>query len=44
MKHIFKVIALVVISLIVGLIIIVSKAEAGGPWSNQYCDVKVTQF
>ena len=44
MKHIFKVIALVVISLIVGLIIVVSKAEAGGPWSNQYCDVKVTQI
>ena len=44
MKHIFKIIALVVISLIVGLIIVVSKAQAGGPWSDQYCDVEVTQI
>jgi len=44
MKYIFKIIALVVISLIVGLIIVVSKAQAGGPWHDQYCDVKVTQI
>ena len=44
MKHIFKIIALVVISLIVGLIIVVSKAEAGGPWSDQYCDVEITKI
>jgi hypothetical protein len=44
MKHIFKIIALIVISLIVGLIIVVSKAEAGGPWNDQYCDVEVTQI
>ena len=44
MKYIFKIIALVVISLIVGLIIVVSKAEAGGPWNDQYCDVEVTQI
>jgi hypothetical protein len=44
MKHIFKIIALVVISLIVGLIIVVSKAQAGGPWNDQYCDVEVTQI
>ena len=39
MKYIFKIIALVVISLIVGLILVVSTAQAGGPWSDQYCDV-----
>ena len=44
MKHIFKIIALVVISLIVGLIIVVSKAQAGGPWSDQYCDVEITKI
>jgi hypothetical protein len=44
MKHIFKIIALIVISLIVGLIIVVSKAEAGGPWSDQYCDVEITKI
>ena len=44
MKHIFKVIALVVISLIVGLITVVSKAQAGGPWSDQYCDVEITKI
>ena len=44
MKHIFKIIALVVITLIVGLIIVVSKAEAGGPWSDQYCDVEITKI
>ena len=44
MKHIFKIIALVVISLIVGLIIVVSKVQAGGPWNDQYCDVEVTQI
>ena len=42
MKHIFKIIALVVISLIVGLIIVVSKVQAGGPWNDQYCDVETT--
>jgi len=44
MKHIFKVIALVVISLIVGLVIVASKVQAGGPWNDQYCDVEVTQI
>ena len=44
MKHIFKIIALVVITLIVGLITVVSKAQAGGPWSDQYCDVEVTHI
>ena len=44
MKYIFKIIALVVISLIVGLIIVVSKVQAGGPWNDQYCDVEVTQI
>jgi hypothetical protein len=44
MKHIFKIIALVVISLIVGLITVVSKAQAGGPWSDQYCDVEITKI
>ena len=44
MKYIFKIIALVVISLIVGLIIVVSNVQAGGPWNDQYCDVEVTQI
>ena len=44
MKHIFKIIALVVITLIVGLITVVSKAQAGGPWSDQYCDVEITKI
>ena len=44
MKYIFKIIALVVISLIVGLIIVVSNVQAGGPWIDQYCDVEVTQI
>ena len=43
MKTIVKLIALVVLVLIIVLTYI-NKAEAGGPWSNQYCDVKVTQI
>ena len=38
MKYIFKIVALVLTSL-VALTVLVSTAQAGGPWSDQYCDV-----
>ena len=38
MKYIFKIVALVLTSL-VALTMLVSTAQAGGPWSDQYCDV-----
>ena len=44
MNYIYKLIALAVLTLIVALLIVVSTAEAGGPWNEQYCDVKVTQI
>jgi len=44
MNYIYKLIALAVITSIVGLIIVVSKAEAGGPWNDQYCDIETTQI
>ena len=43
MKTIIKLIALVVLTLIIVLTYI-NKAEAGGPWNDQYCDVEVTQI
>jgi len=43
MKTIIKLIALVVLTLIIVLTYI-NKAEAGGPWSDQYCDVEITQI
>ena len=36
MNYIYKLIALVVAFLIFGLI---GVATAGGPWSDQYCDI-----
>tara|TARA_E500000178_G_scaffold349537_1_gene406630 strand:+ start:3867 stop:4217 length:351 start_codon:yes stop_codon:yes gene_type:complete len=36
MNYIYKLIALVVALLILGL---VGVAKAGGPWSDQYCDI-----
>ena len=41
MKTIVKLIALVVLVLIIVLTYI-NKAEAGGPWVDQYCDIKTT--
>tara|TARA_B100001778_G_scaffold234801_1_gene195708 strand:+ start:1373 stop:1738 length:366 start_codon:yes stop_codon:yes gene_type:complete len=40
---ILKFVALVVITLVI-LFNYVERAEAGGPWSNQYCDVEITQI
>ena len=43
MKTIVKLIALVVLTL--GIVLTyINKANAGGPWSDQYCDVKITQI
>ena len=44
MNYVYKLIALAVLTLIVGLLFIGSKAEAGGPWMDQYCDVETTQI
>ena len=41
MKTIVKLIALVVLVLIIVLTYI-NKAEAGGPWVDQYCDIETT--
>ena len=41
MKSIIKLIALVVLTLIIVLTYI-NKAEAGGPWSDQYCNLETT--
>ena len=41
MKTIVKPIALVVLTLIIVLTYI-NKAEAGGPWIDQYCDIETT--
>jgi hypothetical protein len=41
MKIIIKLIALVVLSIIIVLTYI-NKAEAGGPWIDQYCDIETT--
>tara|TARA_Y100001937_G_C7089628_1_gene317053 strand:- start:393 stop:761 length:369 start_codon:yes stop_codon:yes gene_type:complete len=41
---IFYIIALVMLSLGMLIFVIGSSAKAGGPWSNQYCDVEVTQI
>ena len=43
MKTIVKLIALVVLTLII-VLTYSKKAEAGGPWSDQYCDIKITQI
>ena len=41
-NFIVKLIALVVLILIIVLTFVASKAEAGGPWNDQYCDVETT--
>jgi hypothetical protein len=43
MRLIIKLIALAVIVFAIKLIWL-SKAEAGGPWSDQYCDIETTQI
>ena len=43
MKTIIKLIALLVLTLVIVLTYI-SRANAGGPWSDQYCDIKTTHI
>ena len=43
MRTVYYLIALALV-VVVSKLIFVNKAEAGGPWSNQYCDVETTQF
>ncbi len=40
---IVKFVALVIITLVI-LLNYINKAEAGGPWNDQYCDVETTQI
>ena len=42
MRLIYYIIALAFLTL--GIIIFSTTAKAGGPWSNQYCDVEVTKI
>jgi hypothetical protein len=41
---IFKLILLVMITLFVMTFYLVTYANAGGPWNNQYCDVEITKI
>ena len=41
MKTILKLIALGLLTLVI-VLTYVNKAEAGGPWDDQYCDIKTT--
>ena len=43
MRLLLKIIALALIVFAVKIAFL-TKAEAGGPWSDQYCDVEVTQI
>jgi hypothetical protein len=43
MRIFLKLLALALIIVLIKMIWI-GKAEAGGPWSDQYCDVEVTQI
>jgi hypothetical protein len=40
---IFKLILLVMISLFIMTFYLVTHADAGGPWNDQYCDIEVTK-
>ena len=42
MNNVIKLIALVVLTLII-VLTYMNKAQAGGPWNDQYCNVKTTQ-
>ena len=44
MNYIYKLIALAVLVLIAGLLFVGTKAQAGGPWNDQYCNVETTQI
>ena len=41
MKTILKLIALGLLTLVI-VLTYVNKAEAGGPWNDQYCDIETT--
>jgi hypothetical protein len=41
---IYYLIALVMLMLAILIFVLGSNAKAGGPWSNQYCDVEVTKI
>ena len=41
---IFKLILLVMITLFLMTFYLVTHANAGGPWSDQYCDVEITKI
>ena len=41
MRNILKLIALGLLTLVI-IITYINKAEAGGPWIDQYCDVETT--
>jgi len=43
MRTVYYLIALALVVL-VSKLVFVNKAEAGGPWNNQYCDVEVTKI
>ena len=42
-NFIIKLIALVMLTLFVMTFYLVTFAQAGGPWNNQYCDVEITK-
>tara|TARA_Y100000592_G_scaffold100585_1_gene181332 strand:+ start:1977 stop:2345 length:369 start_codon:yes stop_codon:yes gene_type:complete len=42
-NFIIKLIALVMITLALMTFYLVTYAEAGGPWNDQYCDVEITK-
>ena len=42
-NFIIKLIALVMLTLFIMTFYLVTFAQAGGPWNNQYCDVEVTK-
>jgi len=41
---IFKLILLILLTLFIMTFYLVSYANAGGPWNNQYCDVEITKI
>jgi hypothetical protein len=43
MKTVYYLIALALV-IFVSKLVFVNKAEAGGPWNDQYCDVETTQI
>jgi len=43
MRTVYYLIALALV-IFVSKLVFVNKAEAGGPWNDQYCDVETTQI